>query len=183
MTGEGIIDLGSALRERYADLRSIIGACELAVIIGRRGRHIPRAAAMSYVVGYSGYNDASVRDFQRHSTQFTAGKNFPATGGVGPCLVTPDEVGDAHALPFRTLLNEEVIQSANTSQLIFDIPTLIAYLFTFTELSSGDVIATRTPGGVGFKRDLQVFMNPGDEIVVEISRTGSLVNHVVSESR
>ncbi|MGH8222334.1 MAG: fumarylacetoacetate hydrolase family protein [Woeseiaceae bacterium] len=155
---------------------------ELAVIVGKRGRHIPKAAAMSHVAGYSCYNDASVRDFQRHSSQFTAGKNFPATGGFGPCLVTPDEVGDAHALPIRTILNGEVMQSANTSQLIFDIPTLIAYLSTFTELRPGDVIATGTPGGVGFKRDPQVFMNPGDEIAVEISKVGTLVNRVVSES-
>lgn len=155
---------------------------ELAVIIGKGGRYIPKESAMSCVAGFSCYNDASVRDFQRHSTQFTAGKNFPGTGGFGPCLVTPDEVGDAHGLAIRTLLNGEVMQNADTSQLIFDIPTLIAYLSSFTELAPGDVIATGTPGGVGFKRDPQVFMKPGDEIVVEISRVGMLVNHVIAES-
>jgi len=155
---------------------------ELAVIIGKPARYVDREGAMACVAGYSCYNDGSVRDFQRHSTQFTAGKNFPATGGFGPYLVTPDEVGDAHALDIRTLLNGEVMQDSNTSHLIFDIPTLISYLSTFTRLMPGDVIATGTPGGVGFKRDPQVFLKPGDEIVVEIEKVGTLVNPVVAES-
>lgn len=171
--------LGSLVRPRASGEFDYEG--ELAVIIGRRGRRIEKSAAMSHVAGYSCYNDASVRDFQRHSSQFTAGKNFPGTAGFGPCLVTPDEIGDVRALSLRTLLNGEVMQSADTSQLIFDIPTLIAYLSTFTELRPGDVIATGTPGGVGFKRDPQVFMHPGDEIVVEIAGVGTLVNRIVAE--
>ena len=155
---------------------------ELAVIIGTAGRHVAKDAAMAHVAGYSCYNDASVRDFQQHATQFTPGKNFPGTGGFGPSLVTPDEVGNVHALSIQTRLNGEVMQSADTSQLIFDIPALIAYLSTFTELGPGDVIATGTPGGVGFKRDPQVYMKPGDEIAVTIERVGTLVNHVVAEA-
>lgn len=155
---------------------------ELAVIIGLPARHVSRDDAMSYVAGYSCFNDASVRDFQRHGSQFTPGKNFPATGGFGPCLVTPGEVGDAHHLEIRTTLNGDVMQDSNTSRLIFDIPALIHYLSTFTRLMPGDIIATGTPGGVGFKREPQVFLKPGDEIVVEIENVGVLVNPVTAES-
>jgi len=155
---------------------------ELAVIIGKPSRYVEKRDAMDCVAGYSCYNDGSVRDFQRHSSQFTAGKNFPATGGFGPYLVTKDEIANVHDLDIRTLLNGEVMQDSNTSHLIFDIPALINYLTMFTRLMPGDVIATGTPGGVGFKRDPQVFLKPGDEIVVEIESVGSLVNPVVAES-
>lgn len=154
---------------------------ELAVIIGKPGRYIDPDQAMSHVAGYSCYNDASVRDFQRHTSQFTPGKNFPATAGFGPWLVTPDEIDDVHDLSIRTVLNGEVMQDSSTALMIFDIPALIGYLSTFTELRPGDVIATGTPGGVGFKRDPQVFLQPGDEIVVEIESVGRLVNPVVLE--
>ncbi|MDH4109919.1 MAG: fumarylacetoacetate hydrolase family protein [Gammaproteobacteria bacterium] len=154
---------------------------ELAVVIGKRGRYLAREAAMEHVAGYSCYNDASVRDFQRHTSQFTPGKNFPATAGFGPYLVTPEEVGDVHDLRIRTILNDEVMQDSNTGFMIFDIPTLISYLSTFTELMPGDIIATGTPGGVGFKRDPQVFLKPGDEVVVDIESIGKLVNPVTIE--
>lgn len=154
---------------------------ELAVIIGKAGRHIDSNAAMSHVAGFSCYNDASVRDFQRHTSQFTPGKNFPATAGFGPWLVTRDEIDDVHDLGIRTLLNGEVMQDSSTAMMIFDIPALISYLSSFTELRPGDVIATGTPGGVGFKRDPQVFLKPGDEIVVEIESVGRLVNGVAPE--
>ena len=155
---------------------------ELAVIIGKAGRHIEPDQAMSHVAGYSCYNDASVRDFQRHTSQFTPGKNFPGTAGFGPWLVTQDEIGDVHDLGIRTLLNGEVMQDSSTAMMIFDIPALISYLSSFTELRPGDVIATGTPGGVGFKRDPQVFLQPGDEIEVEIESVGRLVNGVTAET-
>ena len=171
---------GNLVLPRVSDQLDFEG--ELAVIIGTAGRYVSKDAAMAHVAGYSCYNDASVRDFQQHGTQFTPGKNFPGTGGFGPSLVTPDEVGNVHALSIQTRLNGKVMQSADTSQLIFDIPALIAYLSTFTELGAGDVIATGTPGGVGFKRNPQVYMKPGDEIAVTIERVGTLVNHVVAEA-
>jgi 2-keto-4-pentenoate hydratase/2-oxohepta-3-ene-1,7-dioic acid hydratase in catechol pathway len=154
---------------------------ELAVIIGKSGRHISRSDALSHVAGYSCYNDASARDFQRHSTQFTAGKNFPGTGAFGPFLVTADEVVDVHALGIQTRLNGQVLQESATSMMIFDIPDLIAYLSSFTELRPGDVIASGTPGGVGFKREPPVFMQPGDTVEVEIEGIGTLENPVEAE--
>lgn len=155
---------------------------ELAVIIGKAGRHIEPDEAMSHVAGYSCYNDASVRDFQRHTSQFTPGKNFPDTAGFGPWLVTHDEIENVHDLAIRTVLNGEVMQDSSTAMMIFDIPALICYLSSFTELRPGDVIATGTPGGVGFKRDPQVFLQPGDEIVVEIESVGRLINGVAPET-
>lgn len=161
--------------------RSLDYECELAVVIGRGGRHIDKADAMEHIAGYSCFNDGSVRDWQRHTTQFTPGKNFPATGGFGPFLVTPDEIGNVNDLDIQTRLNGAVMQHSNTSQMIFDTAALIAYVSTFTALAPGDVIATGTPGGVGFKRDPAVFMHPGDEVVVEIENVGLLRNPVAGE--
>jgi 2-keto-4-pentenoate hydratase/2-oxohepta-3-ene-1,7-dioic acid hydratase in catechol pathway len=155
---------------------------ELAVIIGKPGRYISRESAMSHVAGYSCYNDASVRDFQRHSTQFTPGKNFPSTGGFGPYLATVDEVPNIHNVRIQTRLNGKKMQDSNTSRLIFDIPALIAYLSSFTCLSAGDVMATGTPGGVGVAREPPVFLRPGDEFVVDIEDVGVLSNAVSAEA-
>jgi 2-keto-4-pentenoate hydratase/2-oxohepta-3-ene-1,7-dioic acid hydratase in catechol pathway len=154
---------------------------ELAVIIGRAGRRIARADALAHVAGYSCFNDGSIRDYQRHTSQFTAGKNFDRSGSMGPWLVTADEVGDPAALTLTTRLNGEVMQHSPTDLLIFDVPALIAYLSEFTELQPGDVIATGTPGGVGVARDPAVFMKPGDTIEVEISGIGTLCNVIVQE--
>lgn len=154
---------------------------ELAVVIGREGRHIPRQHAMDYVAGYSCFNDASVRDWQRHTSQFTPGKNFPATAAFGPALVPADAVHDVNNLRVRTRLNGQVVQDANTSEFIFDIPALIAYISTFTCLHAGDVISTGTPSGVGFKRVPPLFMQDGDTVEVEIADVGTLINRVVSE--
>lgn len=155
--------------------------CELAVIIGKGGRHIQKSSAMDHVAGFSCFNDGSVRDWQTHTSQFTPGKNFPSTAGFGPYLVTRDDVGDVHDLGIQTRLNDEVMQSSNTGLLIFDIPALIEYLSAFTVLSPGDIIATGTPGGVGFKRDPAVFLQPGDEVTVEIEKVGTLRNPIVAE--
>mgnify|MGYP003126342786 CR=1 FL=1 len=154
---------------------------ELAVVIGKPGRAIPAERAMEHVAGYSCFNDGSVRDFQRHTTQFWAGKNFDRSGSMGPWLVTADELGDPVAQSMTTRLNGEVMQSTPISDLAFDIPALIAYISTVTELLPGDVIATGTPSGVGLFREPKVFMQPGDRIEVEITGIGTLANDIVAE--
>ncbi len=155
---------------------------ELAVIIGRRGRHVAEADALSHVAGYSIYNDGSVRDFQAHTTQYTAGKNFTGSGGFGPWMVTADEIPDPHALHLTTRLNGEVLQDADTSLMIHRIPKVIAYLSSWTELLPGDVISSGTPGGVGASRKPPVFMRAGDVAEVEIGGIGTLRNPVVAEA-
>ena len=151
---------------------------ELAVIIGKAGRDIPAEAAWDHIAGYSCLNDGSIRDFQRHTTQFWSGKNFVASGAMGPWIVTADEVGDVTTKSLETRLNGQVMQSAPISDLAFSIPDLIAYLSVVTELLPGDVIATGTPGGVGLFREPKLFMKAGDVIEVEISGIGRLENQV-----
>jgi 2-keto-4-pentenoate hydratase/2-oxohepta-3-ene-1,7-dioic acid hydratase in catechol pathway len=155
---------------------------ELAVVIDRPGRYIPRAEAFSHIAGYACYNEGSVRDYQRHTHQFTPGKNFPATGAFGPWLVTPDEVGDIRSARLQTRLNGEVVQDAVIDQMIFDIPRQIEYCSTFTRLEPGDVIVTGTPGGVGSRRTPPLWMKPGDVVEVEIDRVGLLRNSVADEA-
>ncbi len=154
---------------------------ELAVVIGRHARQVKAANAFDYVAGYSCYNDGSVRDWQRHASQFTPGKNFPRTGGFGPWLVTADELGDPSRLSLTTRLNGEVVQHATTDDLIFDVPALIEYCSTFTELGPGDVIITGTTGGVGAFRQPPLWMKAGDVVEVEISKIGVLKNTIVDE--
>ena len=156
---------------------------EMAVIIGKGGRNISEEHALSHVAGYACYNDGSVRDWQRHTMQFTPGKNFPGTGGFGPMLVTADEVGDYTKLPIQTRLNGEVMQDASIADLIFPLQRVIAYCSTFTPLSPGDVILTGTPDGVGDKRKPPVYMRDGDRVEVEIGMLGTLVNPVIDESK
>ena len=151
---------------------------ELAVVIGRSGFRVPREQAMDLVAGYSCFNDASIRDWQWHTQQFTPGKNFPSTGAFGPALVTPDEVGALDDLRIETRLNGDVVQSSTFGHLIFSIADIITYISTFTRLSPGDVIATGTPGGVGAKREPPLFMKEGDVVEVEIDRIGLLRNVV-----
>lgn len=153
---------------------------ELALVIGKRGRMIPKAEAFDHVAGYACYNDGSIRDWQRHTSQFTPGKNFIGTGGFGPWLVTPDEVGPLQELRIAMRLNGQVVQESTLGHMIFDIPTIIAYCSTFTVLEPGDVIATGTPGGVGMKREPQLWMKEGDLAEVEIDRVGLLKNSVVA---
>jgi len=154
---------------------------ELAVVIGRPGRHIPESTALAHIAGYACYNDGSVRDWQRHTHQFTPGKNFPGTGGFGPWLVTADEVPDPFKLTLTTRLNGEVVQKATTDMMIFNIPQLIAYISGFTPLRAGDVIVTGTPGGVGDRRSPPLYMKPGDTVEVEISGVGLLRNSITAE--
>jgi 2-keto-4-pentenoate hydratase/2-oxohepta-3-ene-1,7-dioic acid hydratase in catechol pathway len=155
---------------------------EIAVIIGRGGRRIAEADAWEHIAGYAPYNDGSIRDWQSHTSQWTPGKNFPATGSFGPCMVTRGEIADGQELTLTTRLNGVVMQQATTAQLIFSIPRLISYLSTFIPLEAGDVIVTGTPGGVGFKRSPPVFMRAGDTVEVEVSSVGTLVNLVAAET-
>jgi 2-keto-4-pentenoate hydratase/2-oxohepta-3-ene-1,7-dioic acid hydratase in catechol pathway len=154
---------------------------ELAVIIGKGGRRIDRDHALTHVAGYSVFNDASVRDWQRHNIQFTPGKNFPATGAFGPAMVTPDAIGDLGSQRVQTRLNGELVQDQPVSDLIWDVPFLIEYCSTFTELAPGDVIITGTPGGVGDKRTPPLYMKVGDRVEVSIGTIGTLSNPVIAE--
>jgi 2-keto-4-pentenoate hydratase/2-oxohepta-3-ene-1,7-dioic acid hydratase in catechol pathway len=154
---------------------------ELAVVIGRGGRAIPANDALDHIAGYACFNDASVRDWQWHTTQFAPGKNFPATGGFGPWLVTPDEAGDLSAVRVISRLNGTVMQDQPIGDMIFSIAEIIAYVSAFTPLSSGDVIATGTPGGVGAKRQPPVWMKAGDRIEIDIGPIGTLTNRIIDE--
>lgn len=154
---------------------------ELAVVIGAGGRRIAEADALRHVAGFACANDASVRDWQRHTGQFTPGKNWPATGGVGPWLVTPDEIADLDAATLTTRLNGAVVQQATIAQQIFPIAVVIAYLSTFTALAPGDLILTGTPGGVGARREPPLWMKPGDTVEVEIDGVGLLQNAIVAD--
>ena len=154
---------------------------ELVVIIGKAGRRIPREKAMSHVAGYSCYNEGSVRDWQRHTSQFTPGKNFPATGPLGPWMVTTDVIPDPQKLELTTRLNGNTVQHDTTDHMIFDVATIIEYLSTVTWLEPGDIIATGTPDGVGMGRKPPLWMKGGDRLEVEISGIGKLGVNVVDE--
>ena len=154
---------------------------ELAVIIGKKGRHVSEADALKIVAGYSCYHDATLRDWQNHTLQWTPGKNFMKTGSFGPWMVTTDEIPDPTALTLTTRLNGQVVQQSGTDLLIWPIPELINYITTFTELKPGDVISTGTPGGVGAKRKPPLWMKPGDKVEVEITSIGVLENTIGQE--
>lgn len=154
---------------------------ELAVVIGKAGRGIAEEDALDHIAGYACFNDASVRDWQWHTTQFTPGKNFPMTGGFGPWLITPDEAGDLSQIHVCTRVNGEVVQDQPIADMLFPVARIIAYLSTFTRLSPGDVIATGTPGGVGAKRTPPLWLKAGDVVEVDIGHVGLLRNSVEDE--
>ncbi|PTV59780.1 fumarylacetoacetate hydrolase family protein [Pseudomonas putida] len=154
---------------------------ELAIVIGKAGRHISKENALQHIAGYSLFNDGSIRDWQRHTLQFTAGKNFVGSGSFGPWLVTQEEITDINSLVLETRLNGEVVQREGLDDLLFKIPELIEYISTFTELLPGDVIATGTPGGVGAFRTPPLWMKPGDVVEVEVEGIGTLKNTVNAE--
>ncbi|HTP83059.1 MAG TPA: fumarylacetoacetate hydrolase family protein [Alphaproteobacteria bacterium] len=152
---------------------------ELAVVIGRPARHVAPQQALGCVAGYTCFVDGSVRDFQKHSV--TAGKNFPATGPLGPWITTVDEIPDPSRLELTTRLNGSVVQHSTTDQMIYDVPKIISYLSDITPLQPGDVIATGTPEGVGHGRKPPLWMKAGDALEVEISRIGTLRTRIVDE--
>lgn len=154
---------------------------EVAVVIGRRSRHVAPDDVAACIAGYSSFMDGSVRDWQRHTPQFTAGKNFEQSGAMGPHLVTSDEVGPLPALPLETRVNGELMQQATLADLIFDVPSLVAYISTFTELLPGDVIATGTPGGVGAARTPPRWLRAGDRVEISAGALGTLSNPVRDE--
>lgn len=154
---------------------------ELALVVGKGGKDIPQtAAALDYLAGYAIFNDVSVRDYQKRTIQWLQGKTFDGSGPIGPALVTADEVKDPQALDLTLRLNGEVMQHANTSDFIFDIPTILAYISQIMTLEPGDIIATGTPSGVGDAREPQVYLKPGDVVQVEIAELGMLENAVVA---
>ena len=154
---------------------------ELAVVIGRGGRHIAPADALAHIAGYACFNDASVRDYQLRTTQWMLGKNFDGTGAFGPFLVTPDALPDgASGLAIETRLNGAVVQKSSTDQLIFDVRTLIAEISAAMALVPGDLIVTGTPAGVGNARTPKLFMKEGDICEVEIEQIGVLRNGIAA---
>lgn len=153
---------------------------ELALVIGRGGYRLREADALAAVGGYTCFNDVSVRDFQKHSV--TAGKNFPTTGPCGPWVVTADEIADPGALTVQTRLNGRVMQQAAVHTLVYSLAHLVSYLSSLAPLRAGDIIATGTPAGVGSGRKPPLWMQPGDEIEVEICGIGTLANTVVAEA-
>jgi 2-keto-4-pentenoate hydratase/2-oxohepta-3-ene-1,7-dioic acid hydratase in catechol pathway len=154
---------------------------ELALVIGRAGRNIPEDEWRDYVFGYTIMNDVSARDVQKATSQWTLGKNFPTFAPMGPWIVTADEIPDPHNLAIRLSIGGETLQDSNTRELIFKIPQLLAYISKMMPLSPGDIISTGTPAGVGMGRTPPRWLKPGDDVVVEIERIGSLRNPVAAE--
>ena len=155
---------------------------EVAVVIGKGGRRIAVAEAFGHVAGLSCYNDGSIRDWQLATPQWTPGKNFPATGAFGPWLVTADELDPTRVLSLVCRLNGQEMQRTTTDLMMFSIPRLISHISTFTTLEPGDVLVTGTPGGVGMRRDPQVWMRPGDVVEIEVEGVGILRNPIAAEA-
>ena len=154
---------------------------EIAVIIGKPGRRIAEADAWDHIAGYSCYNDGSVRDWQRHTSQWVPGKNFWRTGGFGPWMVTSDEIPARSLMTLVTRLNGQEMQRATTGMMIHSIERQVAYVSTIAPLRAGDVIVTGTPGGVGARRTPPVWMKPGDVVEIEVDRIGVLRNNIADE--
>jgi 2-keto-4-pentenoate hydratase/2-oxohepta-3-ene-1,7-dioic acid hydratase in catechol pathway len=155
---------------------------ELMLIIGKPGRHISEESALSYVFGYTVFNDGSIRDYQRKTHQWTAGKNFDSTGGLGPIVVTPDELPEGAAgLKIESRVGDEILQSANTSEMLWTVAKTIATISEFASLEAGDMIAMGTPPGVGHARKPPRWLRPGETIEVEVEGIGICSNPVVAE--
>ena len=155
--------------------------CEMAVIMDEAGKHIDPKDALKHIIGYSCYNECTVREWQQHTRQFGMGKNFEKTGSFGPHMILAENIPDYTKLTIQTRLNGKVMQDAKLSQLIFDIPSLISYISKAIPWRAGDVLVTGTPGGVGFKRKPPIFMKEGDKVEVEISEIGILSNIIKDE--
>ncbi len=156
---------------------------ELAVIIGKTCKNVSEEDAWDYVAGYAAANDVSARDLQRRTSQFTAGKMLDTFGPIGPALVTPDEITDPQNLNIRTILNGEVLQDDNTSNMIFNIPFTISYISQIATLQVGDIILTGTPEGVGYPRTPPIFLKHGDSVTIDIESVGTLTNDVIEMAK
>ena len=154
---------------------------ELALVVGRPARRVAGAEALAAVAGYTVANDVTMRDYQYRTHQWLPGKNWADSTPLGPYLVTPDEVGDPHALDVCLELNGERMQTGNTRQFIFDIPAILAAITEFVPLAPGDVVLTGTPSGVGYRREPRVRLQDGDHVVAAVERVGRLENRVVAE--
>jgi 2-keto-4-pentenoate hydratase/2-oxohepta-3-ene-1,7-dioic acid hydratase in catechol pathway len=154
---------------------------ELAFVIGKGGRYIPKERWQDHVFGYTIFHDVSARDYQAATSQWMMGKTFDTFAPMGPAIVTADEIADPHALDIQMIINGEVLQNSNTSQLVFRIPDLIEHLSSVFTLEPGDVVSTGTPGGVGEARIPPRWLRPGDDVVVRISGLGELRNGVRAE--
>lgn len=154
---------------------------ELAMVIGKHCRHVPRNKARQVIAGYTICNDVSVRDWQARSHTWTLGKSFDTHGPIGPWIVTTDEITDPHCLNIKTWVNDELRQSSNTKHLIFDCDYLIEYLSTVMTLEPGDIISTGTSSGVGVKMKPRGYMRQGDVVRIEIEGIGTLENHIIDE--
>lgn len=172
------IELPRALRSDQVDYE-----CELAVIIGKAAKNVSKDKALDYVLGYTCANDVSARDWQKNGGggQWCRGKTFDTFCPLGPVLVTPDEITNPNALGIKTILNGEAVQDWNTNDMIFDVPTIIAFLSASTTLLPGTVILTGTPHGVGMARKPALWLKAGDSVTIEIEGIGSLTNPVVEE--
>ena len=168
------------IRPKVSDKHDYEG--ELAVIMGKTGRHIPEERALDYVAGYACFNDSSIRDWQFHTNQYGMGKNFVGTGGFGPWMVTADEIPDYRALTLETYVSGERLQVGHLKDLAFDVPLLINYVSQAMPWHPGDVLVTGTPSGVGFARKPPRFLHDGDVVEIRIDRIGTLENPVVDES-
>jgi len=168
---------GEMIRPKLSDNFDYEG--ELALVIGKAGRHIPAEVALDHIAGYTIFVDGSVRDYQKFSV--TSGKNWPGTGPLGPWLVTTDEIPDPGKLTLTTRLNGQQVQHSGTDKLIYSIPQIVSFCSDFTALSPGDVIATGTPEGVGHGRKPPLWMKPGDTLEVEITGIGILRARIVDE--
>jgi 2-keto-4-pentenoate hydratase/2-oxohepta-3-ene-1,7-dioic acid hydratase in catechol pathway len=154
---------------------------ELALVIGKPGRHISRDQAIEHVAGWTAFMDGSVRDWQRHNSQFTPGKNFDRSGSIGPELVPAERFGNWRGKRLLTRVNGSIVQEMETALMLFDVEALIAYVSAFTELQPGDVIATGTCAGVGEKRTPPLWLRPGDIVEVEVTGLPPLINPIVDE--
>jgi 2-keto-4-pentenoate hydratase/2-oxohepta-3-ene-1,7-dioic acid hydratase in catechol pathway len=172
------IELPTKLKSSQVDWE-----CELAIVIGKRAKNVPRERALEHVLGYTCGNDVSARDWQRQwgGSQWCRGKGFDTFCPLGPAIVTGDEIGNPNALKLETKVNGEVMQSSNTADMIFDVPRLIEFLSGSTTLLPGTVILTGTPNGVGMGMNPQKFLKAGDVVTVSIEKIGELTNPVVAE--
>ncbi|BEU27911.1 fumarylacetoacetate hydrolase family protein [Paraburkholderia sp. 22B1P] len=171
------------IRPRVTDSEGLDYEGEIAVVIGKGGRHISKDAALSHVAGYSVFNDGSVREYQFKTPQWTVGKNFDGTGAFGPDLVTADELPPGvKGLQLETRLNGEVVQSASTDEMVFDVESLISIISEAITLEAGDVIVSGTPSGIGWARSPRLLMKAGDVCEVSVEKIGTLRNVIADES-